>query len=209
MAPQLSVVLRRANGEELSVDLPPEVFGGPIRRHLLFEAVRAYLAARRAGTHSTKTRGEVSGGGKKPWRQKGTGRARAGSIRSPLWVGGATVFGPKPRDYAYALPKKARREALRSALAAKLRAGALILVERIELPEAKTRHMAAYLKSLGIERGLMVLSEPIDAVVRAARNLPGVEVVTADELSIYDLLRHPKVVMVASAIEQLKKRLGN
>lgn len=207
MSLQLSATVRTAAGEDRTVDLPAEVFSGPVRRHLLFEAVRAYLASQRAGTHSTKTRGEVNGGGKKPWRQKGTGRARAGSIRSPLWVGGATVFGPKPRDYSYVLPKQARKAALRAALAARLREGALVLVEEVRLPEAKTRRMVEFLKALGVERGLIVLAEGDEQVARAARNLPGVEVATADSVNVYQLLRHPKVVLALAAIEKLKKRV--
>lgn len=204
---QLSWKVYSGGGAESTIDLPPEVFGAPVRRPLLFEAVRAFLAKQRAGTHSTKTRGEVSGGGKKPWRQKGTGRARAGSIRSPLWVGGGTVFGPKPRDYAYELPKSARREALRSALSAKVRDGNLVLVERISLPEPRTRHMVEFLRSLGLEGALVVTAERDEAVERAARSIPGVDVRTAHSVSVYDLLRYRKVVMVLAAIESLKNRL--
>src|SRR5882672_4275382 len=126
-------------------ELPVYIAGQPPREHLLYETVKMQLANRRAGTASTKTRAEVRGGGKKPWRQKGTGRARAGSSRSPIWVGGATIFGPRPRDYSYRLPASARRSALRSALAMKVREGKLIVLETIEIADGKTRSMAQML----------------------------------------------------------------
>src|SRR6266487_4331098 len=130
------------------VEVPAAVVAGPVREHLLHAAVQSQLAARRAGTASTKTKGFVSGGGKKPWKQKGTGRARAGSIRSPLWPGGGTIFGPHPRDYAYAMPKRARKTALRSALAQKLREERLTIVDRIELSVTKTKHVVSLLRDL-------------------------------------------------------------
>src|SRR6266571_819466 len=130
------------------VEVPAAVVAGPVREHLLHEAVRSQLAARRAGTVSTKTRGFVSGGGKKPWRQKGTGRARAGSIRSPLWAGGGTIFGPQPRDYTYRLPKSARQAALCAALATRHAAGKLLVVDALSLPAPKTKHMVECLAGL-------------------------------------------------------------
>src|SRR5215468_3332978 len=139
------------------ITLPAGVFDGPVRRHLLYEVVNMQRANRRAGTASTKTRGEVRGGGKKPWRQKGTGRARAGSSRSPLWVGGATIFGPQPRDYSYRLPASARKAALRSALAAKLRDGQLLVVDRLAIEEPKTRLLAKLLSDLQVKSALIVL----------------------------------------------------
>lgn len=205
---RLSWRIHSESGGESTVDLPPEVFGAPVRRSLLFEAVRAFLARQRAGTHATKTRGEVSGGGKKPWRQKGTGRARAGSTRSPLWVGGGTVFGPKPRDYGYELPKAARREALRSALSAKVKSGDLVLVDTISLAQPKTRHLVEFLRAVDVESALIVTPERDPLLERAARNLPGVDIRSVGGLSVYDLLRHRKVVMVASVIERLKDRLA-
>src|SRR3989442_13125856 len=143
------------------VEVPAAVVAGPLREHLLHAAVQSQLAARRTGTASTKTKGFVSGGGKKPWRQKGTGRARAGSIRSPLWAGGGTIFGPQPRDYSYHLPKSARRAALRAALAARHAADKLLVIDGLSLEEPKTRHMVACLRGLGLEgSALVVLGKP-------------------------------------------------
>ena len=138
------------------VELPAPLFAAPVRRHLLYEAVRMQLANRRGGTAKTKTRGEVSGGGAKPWRQKGTGRARAGSSRSPIWVGGATVHGPRPRDYSYRLPASARREALCSALSARQREGRLVVVDRFETPGGKTKEFVKALETLGAPKALVV-----------------------------------------------------
>src|SRR5881296_2756012 len=139
------------------VEVPAAVVAGPLREHLLHAAVQSQLAARRTGTASTKTKGFVSGGGKKPWRQKGTGRARAGSIRSPLWAGGATIFGPQPRDYTYRLPKSARQAALRAALAARHAAGKLLVVDGLSLAAPKTRHMVECLAGLGLDEAPSVL----------------------------------------------------
>src|SRR5882724_8116652 len=151
------------------VEVPAAVVAGPLREHLLHAAVQSQLAARRTGTASTKTKGFVSGGGKKPWRQKGTGRARAGSIRSPLWAGGGTIFGPQPRDYSYRLPRSARRAALRAAIASRHADSALIVVDRIALSEPKTKLMAEYLRGLGIESSaLVVLDREDETVERAA-----------------------------------------
>src|SRR6059036_2723915 len=133
------------------IQVPAAVVSGPVREHLLHEAVRSQLASRRAGTHATKTRAFVSGGGKKPWKQKGTGRARAGSLRSPIFAGGAVIFGPQPRDYSYHLPKSARRSALRSALAARHADGKLVVVDALSFTEPKTKRMIECLKGLGVE----------------------------------------------------------
>jgi large subunit ribosomal protein L4 len=191
------------------VEVPAPIVSGPVREHLLHAVVRSQLAARRAGTSATKTRGFVSGGGKKPWRQTGTGRARAGSIRSPLWAGGATIFGPQPRDYTYRLPKTARRAALRAALAARHAAGALLVVDHLALPEAKTKRMLECLRGLGIEgSALIVLAERDDAIMRAARNLPNVKVLLAGGLNVYDVLGHANLLVTRSALETLATRLA-
>src|SRR5262245_37006695 len=154
------------------LEVPAVVLAGPVREHLLHAAVRSQLAGRRAGTAATKTKGLVSGGGKKPWRQKGTGRARAGSIRSPLWAGGGTIFGPQPRDWSYRLPKSARRAALRAALASRHAAEKLIVVDRLGLPEPRTKRMLECLEGLGLAgaRVLVVLAAPDETIERAARN---------------------------------------
>src|SRR5437763_11874250 len=192
------------------VEVPAAVVAGPLREHLLHAAVQSQLAARRTGTASTKTKGFVSGGGKKPWRQKGTGRARAGSIRSPLWAGGGTIFGPQPRDYAYRLPRSARRVALQSALASRHGAGALLVVDRVALAEPKTKRMVEWLAGLGLADAsvLVVLPDHDVAVERAARNLPRVKVLCAGGLNVYDVLGHAQLVIVRAALEQLAARLG-
>ena len=192
------------------VDVPAALVAGPVREHLLYEMVRSQRAGRRAGTVATKTKGFVSGGGKKPWRQKGTGRARAGSIRSPLWAGGGTIFGPQPRDYTYRLPKSARRAALRSALASRHAAGTLTVVDALTLPEPKTKRMLECLRGLGLaEAGvLVVLGAPDERVERAARNLPRVKVLQVAGLNVYDVLGHSHLLVTRAALEQLVARLG-
>jgi large subunit ribosomal protein L4 len=192
------------------VAVPAVLVAGPVREHLLYEAVRSQLASRRAGTVATKTKGLVSGGGKKPWRQKGTGRARAGSIRSPLWAGGGTIFGPQPRDYGYRLPRSGRRAALRSAIAARHAEGALTVVDRLALPEAKTKRMLECLHGLGLadRTVLVVLEERDETVMRAARNLPGVKVLLAGGLNVYDVLGHAQLVLTRAALERVAAQLG-
>jgi large subunit ribosomal protein L4 len=191
------------------VQVPTPLVAGPVREHLLHQMVVSQLASRRAGTVATKTKGLVSGGGKKPWRQKGTGRARAGSSRSPLWAGGGTIFGPQPRDYSYRLPKSARRAALRDAIAARHADGALLVVDKVVLPEPKTKHMVAYLSGLGIEQSaLLVLEREDEAVARASRNLPNVKVLVAAGLNVYDILGRKTLVMTRAALEQVAARLA-
>jgi large subunit ribosomal protein L4 len=192
-----------------TIDLPAAVFAEPLRRALLADVVRMQTAGRRAGTASTKEKGEVRGGGKKPWKQKGTGRARAGSIRSPLWPGGGTVFGPHPRDYGYGMPKQARRSALRSMLAQKLREERLTIVDRLELPETKTKHFAALLEKLGIDDSVLVVIADADrAVELAGRNLPHVKVLRAAGLNVYDLLRYHHLVMTRDALDAVTRRVA-
>ena len=191
------------------VQVPTPLVAGPVREHLLHQMVVSQLASRRAGTVATKTKGLVSGGGKKPWRQKGTGRARAGSSRSPLWAGGGTIFGPQPRDYSYRLPRSARRAALRDAIAARHADGALLVVDKVVLPEPKTKHMVAYLSGLGIEQSaLLVLEREDEVVARAARNLPNVKVLVAAGLNVYDILGRKTLVMTRAALEQVAARLA-
>ncbi|MCX8071375.1 MAG: 50S ribosomal protein L4 [Candidatus Binatia bacterium] len=201
-------VVSPEGGQVGELPLPAEIFGVPVRVHLLHAAVRWQLAKRRAGTHSTKTRGEVSGGGKKPWRQKGTGRARAGSIRSPLWVGGAVVFGPKPRDYSYLLPRSARIAALKSAVSAKVKEGTLLVVERIGLEQPKTRLFAQFLGKLGVNSGLIVLPDRDEMLERAGRNLPWAKVIPASGLNVYDVLRYRHLVTTPEGLRAIEERLA-
>lgn len=183
------------------------IFGAKTRAHLLHQAVVMQLANRRAGSASTKSKGLVRGGGKKPWRQKGTGRARAGSIRSPIWVGGGTTFGPQPRDYSYRLPRTARREALLSALSLKNRDGKIIVVDKFELDEAKTKLMVKALSELKVESAVFVISDSDPKIERSARNLAKVKVLRVEGLNVYDLLRYDHLILTQEALKRLEERL--
>jgi large subunit ribosomal protein L4 len=198
----------RAPAGDLHV--PAVVVAGPVREHLLHEAVKSQLAARRAGTAAAKTRRFVRGGGKKPWKQKGTGRARAGSSRSPLWRGGSVIFPPQPRDYSYRLPRSARLAALRAVLAARHGEGKLLVLDRLALEAPKTKHMVACLAGLGVEgSALIVLGGRDDAIQRAGRNLPHVKVILASGLNVYDVLGHATLILTREAMEQVAARLGD
>ncbi len=187
--------------------LKEEVFGVKARPHLLHQVVAMQLSNRRAGTASTKTKGFVRGGGKKPWRQKGTGRARAGSIRSPLWVGGGTIFGPQARDYSYRLPKRARKEALLSALSLKNSDGRIIVLDKLEMAEAKTKLMRKMLEDLQVKSALIVVPQSDEKVERSARNLPTVKVLRAEGLNVHDLLRYEHLILTAESLRLLEERL--
>jgi large subunit ribosomal protein L4 len=205
----MNVPVRSQSNETVGeMTLPPALFNGPVRRHLLYEAVRMQQANRRAGTASTKTRAFVRGGGKKPWRQKGTGRARAGSIRSPLWVGGATIFGPQPRDYSYRIPASARKAALRSALAAKAREGKVLVLDKIALETPKTKLLAKLLADLQVRSALIVIPAKDESLERAARNLPHAKVLRAEGANVYDLLRYDQLILTRETVEALAGRLG-
>jgi large subunit ribosomal protein L4 len=190
------------------LELADEVFAAEVNEHLLYEAVRHYLACQRRGTHKTKTRGEVSGGGRKPWRQKGTGRARHGSIRSPLWRHGGTVHGPVPRDYSYRLPRKMLLGALRSALSAKLRDGELKVIRSFDLPDHKTRTMKAVLERLQAAKTVLLVDNDSNRnLILGSRNLPGVTLVSSRELTTYDLLGHQQVLLSEAAAKKLSEGL--
>lgn len=184
------------------------IFGAKTRSHLLHQTVVMQLANRRGGNAATKSKGWVRGGGKKPWRQKGTGRARSGSIRSPIWVGGGTVFGPTPRDYSYRLPRQARRAALLSALSLKNRDGKIIVVDKFELEAAKTKIMVEALAQLKVASALIVIAQPDVNVERSARNLPSVKVLRVEGLNVYDLLRYDHLVLTESALRLMEERLA-
>ncbi|MHC1711818.1 MAG: 50S ribosomal protein L4 [Solidesulfovibrio sp.] len=192
-----------------TVDLAPEVFEVEVQPELLHLVVRAQLAAKRAGTHSVKTRAMVSGGGRKPWRQKGTGRARAGSTRSPLWRGGAVVHGPEPRDYTFKVNRKVRQLALRMALSTKLGDDSLVLIETLSVPEIKTKLMLKVTSDFGLKKALIVLPESDNNLELSARNIPGIKVVRQDMLNVYDVLKHDHLVMVKDAALKVQERLGH
>ena len=199
----------QGNQEIGTVDLAPEVFEVEVQPELLPLVVRAQLAAKRTGTHSVKTRAYVSGGGRKPWRQKGTGRARAGSTRSPLWRGGAIVHGPEPRDYSFKVNRKVRQLALRMALSAKLGDASLVLVDGISVPEIKTKHMTKVVSDFGLKKALIVLPDSDNNLELSARNIPGIKVVRQDMLNVYDVLRHDHLIMIKDAAFKVQERLGN
>lgn len=184
------------------------VFGHQGDASILHEAVRMQLARRRAGTASTKTKGLISGGGIKPWRQKGTGRARAGSTRSPLWRHGGTIFGPQPRDYSYKMPKKAWNKALCLAISDRARQGKLLVVEGLDLPELKTKAAKAALEQLGLKHALIVLGEGEEGFIRAARNLAAHKVLRLAGLNVYDVLNYEELLITAKAARALDARLG-
>jgi large subunit ribosomal protein L4 len=190
--------------------LPESIFGLQVRSDLLHEAVVNYLANQRQGTHATKTRGLVRGGGKKPFRQKGTGRARQGSIRSPLMKGGGTVFGPQPRDYYYKMPKKQKRLALKTALSSKMKDGQFSIIDSIDFEKPKTKDMLALLEGLGIngKSVLVVIPEKNDNVYLSARNIPGVNVVRAVDLNTYELMVHKHVLMTRDALNKVLEVWG-
>ena len=193
-----------------SIDLDPAVFEATVKPHLFHAEVRRQLSLRQGGTHSSKNRSAVSGGGAKPYRQKGTGRARQGTIRAPQFAGGGSVFGPVPRSHSHRLPKKMRQAALRSALSAHVSEGSLIVVEEFSLDVYKTKRIAEILSALGVAGGsaLIVLAEENACVEKSAMNLKGVGVVRAAGLNVYDLLRHQKIVMTRGAVALIEARLA-
>lgn len=184
------------------------IFGAKTRAHLLHQTIVMQLANRRSGSASTKSKGFVRGGGKKPWRQKGTGRARSGSIRSPIWVGGGTTFGPQPRDYSYRMPRTARREALLSALSLKNRDGKVIVVDKFELEEAKTRLMVKALAELKVESAVIVISQSNPTIERSARNLAKIKVLRVEGINVYDLMRYDHLILTQEALQRLEERLA-
>jgi large subunit ribosomal protein L4 len=188
--------------------LRPEVFAVPVNEHLLYEAVKQYRANARRGTHMTKNRALVSGSGRKPWRQKGTGRARVGDIRTPLWRHGGTVFGPTPRDYSYAMPKKARAAALRSALTRRYNDGGLRVVDRFGIEQPKTKVLKSLLDRLGVEgKTLLVEHQPEPALLLSGRNIPGLKVVDSTQVNVYDVLDCPNLVVSQEALDKLEEQL--
>jgi len=191
------------------LELSDSVFGAPLNEPLIHSAVRNYLANQRAGTVGTKTRGNTSGSGKKLWKQKGTGRARISSLRSPLWKGGGNVHGPQPRDWSYSIPKKMKRGALRSVLSERLREGGLVVVESFELQSHRTKDFVGVLDSLGLTgKTLLVDSTDNANLLLSSRNLRNVTRVSADRLNIYEVLTHERLALTRDAISQLDQRLS-
>ncbi|MEG9298745.1 50S ribosomal protein L4 [Mangrovibacillus sp. Mu-81] len=191
------------------IELNDSVFGIEPNKHVLFEAVLMQRASLRQGNHKVKNRSEVRGGGRKPWRQKGTGRARQGSIRSPQWRGGGVVFGPVPRSYSYKLPKKVRRLAIKSALSSKVVEENILVLEALSFDAPKTKEFANVLKGLSVNAKTLVVTDGLDEnVALSARNIPGVTVVPAEGISVLDVLGHDKLVMTKSAVEKVEEVLA-
>jgi large subunit ribosomal protein L4 len=186
------------------VELDDRIFGAKINSSLFYDAVRMHLASQRKGSAATKNRALVRGGGAKPWRQKGTGRARAGSRRSPLWRGGGTIFGPMPRDYSFSIPKKAKQAALRAALSLKRQEGKLILLDDFPLNGFKTRQVVEVLKKFQVEDALIVTDEKSLFLERSARNIPDLQVIRSDSLNVYDILNHEHLILLSPVVQRIQ-----
>ena len=187
------------------IELNDLVFGIEANKEAMHTMVVNYLANQRQGTQSTKTRTEVSGGGRKPWRQKGTGRARQGSIRAPQWTGGGVALGPKPRSYRFSVNKKLRRLALKSALSTKVAENEIIVIDELKLDSFKTKEMAAILKAFEADNALVVTAGKDDNVVRSAANIPGIETSMAENLNVYDVLKHSKFIVTKDAVSKIEE----
>ena len=204
-----TVPVFNAQGSQVGeIALNDQVFGVKVNKALLHEAVTMQLASRRLGTSAVKNRSAVRGGGRKPYRQKGTGQARQGSRRSPIWTGGGIVFGPSPRNYQYNMPKKARRTAIRSALSAKVEAGEIIVLDNFNLAEPKTKVMANILSNLKAVKPLIVTAEPEAMVVKSARNIPGTMIMVSEGLNVYDILAHDNLVITKEAVSKVEEALA-
>jgi large subunit ribosomal protein L4 len=206
----MNIKIVNANNEPVGdLDLSDALFGGRVKRDLIWESVVQQNASERRGTHKTKNRAAVSGSGKKPWRQKGTGRARVGEVRNPLWRKGGTVFGPQPRSYEFDLPKKVRRGALRAALAQKAQDGALVIVDKLEAAEKKTKATAALLKRLGATGKTLVIDvTPQDDFTLTARNIAGLSIVASNRVTARDVMDTHRVIATREAIEKLQESLA-
>jgi len=197
-----------SGGAGKSIELPDAIYAVPVNTYLVHEAVVAYQAAGRAGTHATKTRTDVRGGGKKPWKQKKTGRARAASIRSPIWKGGGTVFGPHPRDYTQGLPRRKRQGALRSVLSAKMRDGKLVVVDALVLEGPKSKDLIKTVRGLGIAGSALLVDEPVNRNLElSARNVPAYKTARSTALNVVDLLRYDTLVLTTAALQKVAEVL--
>lgn len=201
------VSLYNISGEQVGdMELSDSVFGIEVNQHVLYEVVKNQLANKRQGTQSTKTRSEVRGGGRKPWNQKGTGRARQGSIRSPQWKGGGVVFAPKPRDHSYKVPKKVRRLAMKSALSAKVSSEEILVLDNLNLDAPKTKDIIKMLKDNNSTRkALIVMVDKNENIVRSANNIPGVETTLVSTLNVYDILRHDLFIITQEAVKKVEE----
>lgn len=187
------------------IELSDSVFGIEPNQAVLYEFVKMQLANKRVGTAATKTRAQVRGGGRKPWRQKGTGRARAGSSSSPVWVGGGAVFGPHPRDYSYRLPKKVRRLAMKSALSSKVLDNHIVVIDQLAFAEPKTKAMVDTLKALNVEKKALVVTAEDNNITKSARNIPGIKPLRVDFINVYDLLNYDTLVITRDAVARVEE----
>ncbi|NMA01974.1 MAG: 50S ribosomal protein L4 [Clostridia bacterium] len=203
------VALYNTQGSQVGdIDLNDEIFGIEPNESVVHEAVVMQMASLRRGTSNTLSRGQVRGGGRKPWRQKGTGRARVGSIRSPLWRGGAITFGPKPRDYSYSIPKKKRRLALKSVLSAKVIDGEIIVLDQLSFEAPKTKEMVKVLEALKAQKALVVTADVDENVFKSARNIVGVTPISATGLNVYDIVTHDKLIITKDAVAKVEEVLA-
>ncbi|MCL1862422.1 MAG: 50S ribosomal protein L4 [Defluviitaleaceae bacterium] len=201
-----SVAVKNIKGDSVgSIELSDDIFGIKVNKHAVHMAVVQYLANQRQGNKSTKTRAEVRGGGAKPWRQKGTGRARQGSTRSPQWTGGGVVFAPKPRDFSFKLNKKQKRLALKSALSDKVKNEQLIVLDSLSLPEIKTKEMQGVCKNLALGKALFVMDGANENVVLSARNIPNIKTAGVNTINVYDILKYDSLVITKDAIEKIQE----
>ena len=202
-----TVEVLNIKGEQVGeLELSAEIFAAEVNKNLLFAVAQMLQAARRRGTANTKTRREVRGGGRKPWRQKGTGRARHGSIRSPLWVGGGITFGPKPRSYRYTLPKKARRAALRAALTAKLDSKRLLVLDELKMAEPRTKEIVRMLENFQVRGTVLLVTGGSDLnVYKSGRNIPGVTTTVAHQINVLDLLSHETLILTKEAVARIEE----
>ncbi|MEY4480243.1 MAG: hypothetical protein RLZZ267_921 [Bacillota bacterium] len=201
------VALLNTAGKQVGdVELADSIFGIEPHKYVLHQAVTMQLASLRQGTHKVKGRSEVRGGGRKPWKQKGTGRARQGTIRAPQWKGGGVVFGPTPRSYGWKLPKKVRRLAIKSALSAKVQENEIIVLDQLVMSQSKTKEFVAILKNLNVERKALVVTATADEqVILSARNIPGVKVLAADGINVLDVLGHDQLIITKGAVEKVEE----
>jgi large subunit ribosomal protein L4 len=192
-----------------TIDLDSSIFEAPVRQHLLHTVVNWQLTKRRAGTSSTKERGEVSGGGKKPWKQKHLGRARQGSIRAPQWRKGAIIFGPKPKDWSYTLNKKSKKQALISSLSLKFSEGRMLALNEISLPSVKTKQVAEFVKRFELKSALIIIGSENENLLKSSRNMPNVKVLRIDGINVYDILRYDTLVMTEESLARAQEVLAN
>jgi large subunit ribosomal protein L4 len=207
MMPKIDVY-NTQNTKVSEIELDQGIFDDKVKEHLIYDMIRMQLANRRRGTASTKGRSEIRGGGRKPWRQKGTGRARAGTIRSPLWKGGGVVFGPKPRDFSIKLNKKMKKAAFRSVLTQKLREGDLIVLDELRLNETKTKAFLEVMATLGIDNALIVARDHDEKLFNSARNVPRVKVLPVEGLNVFDILKYKKLILLEPSLEKIEKAIS-